>query len=397
MPAKLTAIHMQALQAAVPFGGHARDDHKHVIRELKKLGLVETHGTHSDGSGLSYSLTDKGKAVLKKKKTTASSGGRTEETALFRNRALVRSGSRRVADGMAMIIGAKNLRWRMSKHGYHADLMVKGFKRKKGENLRVTRKIPITIVSRKEHQHRNDMAIERHARESRAPEVKGLPYGFEISFQNGKNRLDVFALTNDYSKTPDKLIFAIATHLQKFLAKMAEDFLNIGTVLKEMYERGELDDLDHYFDTYGGKIISARGVRLVRDKQNFGGGSGEYHIEFDMGKRGQVSKAGPSKIFLANVKNKAPVMTYRTSTANNASIVYEAYEFCADMASKMESIVTNIERGFTNRSQITKIITQGAKYAAVIRVPGMKTGSIPATLPHGTSDAIRQAIRRVAK
>jgi len=321
---------------------------------------------------------------------------RTEEVALIRNRALIRSGSRRVADGMALIIGGKNLKWGASRSGhggYRADLMVKGFKRSKGENKRVSRKIPILIISRKTHQQEKDNTPRTFERESKTKPM-GLPYGFEITFQHGKNRLDVFALTNTTSQTPDKLIFAVATHLQKVLAKMAEDYMNIATVLTQMYDKGELDDLDHFYETYGEQLIPARKVRLVQDKKNFVGGKGSYHIEFDLGKRGQSSKSGPSKIFIANAKNKAPVITFKTRSSEDASIVYDAYDFCGDMASKMESIVSNIERGMSNRSQITKIIMQGADYPAVIRVPG---GSIPIAPRHGTAQRIRNAIRKVAK
>lgn len=340
------------------------------------------------------------KKAEKMRKTTATVE-RTEETALVRNRAILRSGSRRIADGMALILGAKNLRWGMSKtgnNGYSAVMKVRGWKYLIGRDTKVRTKtgVKISILSRKGHQIERDMRPEADVSDkgSKAPRI--LPYGFEFSMKthNGNN-FEVLAFTDEASKTPDKLIFSLASALKSFLETMAEDFVNMAQRVSDMYQHGELEDLDAWVeDNPRGDLIPARGgqsVRLIRDVKNHSGGHSKFHIELDMAKQGVVKKTGSAKIALGKLKGKPGMITLKTQISEDAGdTVFQFDAMCADLASKMLNIARSIDTGMSQRGKITKIITQGAKYPAVIRFPG---GSLPIAPSHKTLDKVRKAVR----
>src|SRR5690606_26608135 len=85
---------------------------------------------------------------------------KTEETALVRDNALFRSGSRRIADAMALLIGAKKLKWNPRKHSYVGVTVVDKFQGAVGKPGSVGRtKMNVAILSRKNKKRKRDESM----------------------------------------------------------------------------------------------------------------------------------------------------------------------------------------------------------------------------------------------
>lgn len=283
------------------------------------------------------------------------------EEALLAQHAILRTGTRRIADAMGTLLGTDRLKHtrlprigNTQAYGYRGAMKVLGFKGS-GEG-RKGRPVKSRQVFYLANEKKNSKT---------KGEIKTLPLGFVFAFElrNSTSKFIIVASSSEPTIAPARTLFQVARTIEASMHLISDRIGKVSAEITKMYEQGAFEKIDAMVDT---EILhSPMPVRIVKQGTTYG-----FEVRIGMGGIGVRNRG--VRLGMLTAKRDKEIWLKANPSPDIAQAVYNFYEMTGDLFYRMDSIGEEIAKGMGRKAKIERILKEGLKKSMVFVAPSIQ-------------------------